>query len=674
MSQSHPPQSSAAKRSASYRQVGLVCLLAVGLVAAAFVAPSVGEFQEPEPSACSIETDGELIPGTDVEITVISPEGPVADVPVELSGEPIGTTDDNGTLETTVPYQYYMDLTADVSDYPECEANRLEEVGETAQDDASANNTVEPPVETAALGAPSPLQVGNVASADTTSEFVPTNATVMVAAPEAADPGEEVEITANVSGVPLEEATVATVPRPSLLPLEQFTDISNRDPIGETDENGTATVSLPADSEQVILAVGRGDIEGFALVDLRLLSASFADDGLILPGDTATVEALEGSDPAADASVEIDGEQVGTTDADGQATVELPQNPFTPITVHTDSQSTSVSLAGYYAGGIGLTAVAGVVLLIATGLAAWARGLRGVLTLYGLLAIPVGVALAYWQFDIRTAVGLAFALTALAVGFWLTRPTADGRPRATTLGERLTRILVALAGRLEALATGVGRLLARFVRWLSAQPRSLRTIARRFRHWLFSLPGTTRRLLIQIRWRAVFGGLSLPLVVGAGFAIDGPTGAAVTALGVGPLYVLAVGYWWVRRRSSEREGSDGEPDLPEPSLETPTQADPVTDLWQAFATQVDPTHWQHRTPEEIERAAVSKGYPTEAVNRFTSLFCEITYGHRPTTVRTVDRARAVAQHLLEDANADTVTHTDGGEPQDDDRTGDGGSR
>ncbi|WP_255681819.1 DUF4129 domain-containing protein [Natrinema sp. SYSU A 869] len=74
------------------------------------------------------------------------------------------------------------------------------------------------------------------------------------------------------------------------------------------------------------------------------------------------------------------------------------------------------------------------------------------------------------------------------------------------------------------------------------------------------------------------------------------------------------------------------------------------ELWRAFARRVAPGRWRTRTPGEIERRALSKGYPREPVRKLTTLFREVEYGGRPRSRSHRERA-AEAYDAVEHARA-----------------------
>ncbi len=704
--------------------MGLCFLLAVGLIAAAFVAPPVAQFQAPEPSACVIETDGDPIPGTQLSILVTSPSGPVADVPVYLSDESVGATNESGVVEATVPYDFMFEVTADISEQSACDVTRdgdADENGVWSADgdvEADPNSTVEivsvnetetgtgtsPSAEThLTSGLTIPLQSidgvgteGDTAT-ETETEIAPTIGTrvltegnLTIDAPETADPGEEVDIRAEISTNPVPDASIRV----------------DGTHAGETDANGTATVALPEDSQNATVTVSRGDFEAQTTVDIQLLELSFADAGLVLPGQPATVEAVEGSEPAPDAPVAVDGERVATTDADGHATVDLPWDPTASVTVQTATQSASVSVLTHHAGNLGAAAVIFVLLTIATAAAAWLDGRRGVVLLYAgstaigavalaarlqtplvtaavafvLLAATTGVAgrLGGWRgvaalygcllvavgtilasrFGPPAAIGVGIGgLLMLAICWlWLSGhgSSADGdsdndgddQPLTDRLYERLTTAVLKTVSQLETVLA----LTPRLGHWLRTQPRSVRRLAGRFGGWLAGIPSAARAGFSRLGRRRLAVIVAFVLAVSVGIVLAGPVGALI-AVGVFlALGVVVLAVRWFRARSTsatDSAASGGHPSTATDGESSGGEGHPpesIPDLWRAFARGVTPT-WETRAPAEIEARAIDQGYPHGPVDGLTTVFCEIEYGDRSPTDAMVARAKAAYAKL-----------------------------
>ncbi|MFC4549783.1 MULTISPECIES: DUF4129 domain-containing protein [Halorussus] len=150
--------------------------------------------------------------------------------------------------------------------------------------------------------------------------------------------------------------------------------------------------------------------------------------------------------------------------------------------------------------------------------------------------------------------------------------------------------------------------------------------------------------------REVGGGLSM-VVGGLGTALGrtarfgfGGLGAAFVAvpralsgLGSGPgllsgvtnnLSVPSFGGKSNSRRSSGGGGSSADADPTEPAPPS------VEEAWETLADRVPGRRRRSRTPGEIARAAVERGYPDDAVRQLTRAFEEVRYGGKPRDDRT----------------------------------------
>jgi hypothetical protein len=219
----------------------------------------------------------QLVPGTTTTLLVLDDDGdPVSGVGVRVNGEPAGTTDEEGLVEVEVPYAERMVVSVESGSVP---ATGAYYSVSAAQDGAS-------------------MSVESEVSIEFGSD---------------PGPGEAVALRAAVSDRPLPDATV-------LVDGEERT---------RTDDDGVATVTMPAATETQV-TVTRGDLEGQR--SLTLASPRIALDGegplgLALPGRAATVVVTESGDSVADAEVRFGGESVGTTDAQGRVNATLPTTP-----------------------------------------------------------------------------------------------------------------------------------------------------------------------------------------------------------------------------------------------------------------------------------------------------------------------------------------------------------
>jgi len=118
--------------------------------------------------------------------------------------------------------------------------------------------------------------------------------------------------------------------------------------VAHTGANGTATVPVPADAEELEVTVRAGDREvelsrdalTEAATDAAPLSAAFVGD--VTAGSDATVEVTRDGDPVADASVAVGGEVVATTDEDGRAEISVPASGSLNVTVRADGDAVTL--------------------------------------------------------------------------------------------------------------------------------------------------------------------------------------------------------------------------------------------------------------------------------------------------------------------------------------------
>lgn len=145
-----------------------------------------------------------------------------------------------------------------------------------------------------------------------------------------ATPGEDATLRVTANGTPVANASVSV----------------NGEPAGTTDADGRLTVAVPADAEELELEVRHGEREGELEVEFeeREDEADESDDveedendesedeseltaefvGDVTPGERATVTVTRDGGPVADATVTLDGEAVGTTNASGRLSFDVP--------------------------------------------------------------------------------------------------------------------------------------------------------------------------------------------------------------------------------------------------------------------------------------------------------------------------------------------------------------
>jgi transglutaminase-like putative cysteine protease len=338
----------------------------------------------------SVELNRTAVPGAPVEVTVTSNGTGVEGVTVAFDGRPVGETDFVGTVTGTVPDtdEFVISVRRDVARIePEEDSGSLAfgggvtlpgrlaaGVGTVAQErDRSPNN-------------------------GTNGTYLQYNETVNVTTEAGVElvgnalPGNEVGVNVFVGDDPLGDARVSV----------------DGEARGRTDELGYTTVELPPSPGPTTVSVEGNPVAGQAVtltgeqtVDLPALTVETdVDWPVAVPLAPTTVEARYGGEPAVGVPVEVDGEQVATTGADGQATVRLPFAQSADIAVGQFGVSNGTTIEGQLtklaliAGGVLFVALA-FLLLSSADIPARAAGLvRARLRVPGRLAAGVLVAVA----------------------------------------------------------------------------------------------------------------------------------------------------------------------------------------------------------------------------------------------------------------------------------------
>ncbi|ERG89741.1 MAG: hypothetical protein J07HX5_01913, partial [halophilic archaeon J07HX5] len=232
-------------------------------------------------------TDGDPGPGAEITLTVTRNGEPVSGVTVELEENVVGTTGENGSLTLTLPGGEADIKAAD----GEAEGESEDEDEDENDESENENSGEERP-----LGATADIENGTV--------------TVSVL----------------LGNDPLENATVT----------------ANQESIGATGPDGTVSFSLP-DQDELEIKIEYNDRE--AELEYELENGQKENEqqegqpgnsedterltlevteGEPAPGAEVTLAVTENEEPASNASVELNGNAVGSTDSDGSITLTLP--------------------------------------------------------------------------------------------------------------------------------------------------------------------------------------------------------------------------------------------------------------------------------------------------------------------------------------------------------------
>ncbi|WP_247002988.1 DUF4129 domain-containing protein [Halosolutus gelatinilyticus] len=615
-----------------------------------------------ESDECVVTLEGDRIPGSEVTANVYGRGEPITDVQVWFNDRSIGRTDELGRVTGEVPYVETLEIRVGTDGCTATEATSW------ASDDSTLNvrdraptapaELTAPAATTSAIGAaaallsqpatrtPSP-STSIVPFADAAARR-PSAAAAIQTATEADESNSTVEyevegdVSIDVRGEPYPGETVAIDAAIEGVPMPQATVSVDGDPVAETDETGTATITVPDDgTDRLDVTVARGDFAGKVTVDVLVLEARIVPDGLApVPGSDGHVAAVIDGDPVGNATVAVGGEERGRTDADGLFAIELPRDPTATVTVSTDSQTATVTLVGQYGA---LALVTSIVTGAAAAVTYRTHGRRGPVVVLGIAAGLLVVLVAeafYGPIGGLVALGAAVAVGAAAV-------LVGGRgpqPRKPAVGDAaggvvawlVDRVLAAV-GLLETLVDRCQRLAGAVRTRLSSVPRSVRELRLALFGRLRSLPeraidlgrrGFARLRAVPIQSLvAVAGAVAL---LAAGFLVRGPVGVALVAaaLAIGAVYVVRSG----RTDEAVTDVDSGTVASPMASGDGPANEGDrpsFRELWRSFAREVAPGRWRTRTPGEIERAALDAGYPRESVRELTTLFREVEYGDRP---------------------------------------------
>lgn len=177
------------------------------------------------------------------------------------------------------------------------------------------------------------------------------------------DDEQETELEATVVGEAKagENATVKVTKNGE--PVENATVKVDGEAVAKTGADGTVTVQVPADAEEVTIEVSTsGESEGEAELELELGEESdegnetdsteaelaLAADGTFAAGEEVTLYVTDGNgDAVENATVELDGEVLGQTNADGELTFTVPDDVTadSKITVTADGESITVDVS-----------------------------------------------------------------------------------------------------------------------------------------------------------------------------------------------------------------------------------------------------------------------------------------------------------------------------------------
>ncbi len=595
---------------------------------------------------CVVAVEGRQVPGATVTVHVWRDGRPAPDHDVWFDGRYVGATDARGQVTGRVPYTRELRVNVSLPDEQSCRFVYAREV-ETTRSVAAPSGASLPDSTTDLLGGAFDGRPGSLLQSGdgNHSGTVPVNGAVNVSVRGEPLPGETVTVVAGVEGVPMRDAAVAV----------------DGERVGRTDATGRYELRIPDDgTERLTVAVARGDFSGSTTVRVQRLAVAVVPSSLLpVPGTRAAVRATAAGEPVAGAAVTVDGRRLGTTDGDGRVRFRLPADPGATVRVRADGRTATTTLWPAYAPTFLAVGLAGLALVGSAAVAYRRRGIRGLghvaAAWFAVAAVISALAVAG-----RTGGLVALALVALAGVAVLLRRRRDAvAGGARTLAAAVAALVEWLLGRalrvtdaLAALAVRARAALDDLRPWLASLPRSASALLGRAAARLRNLPGRVGAALSgRLDGRTVAAAALAVAVVAAATAVGGARGF-LAALGLVVVGVVAV---TIRRRPDDDVGpttADG------PGDDSRDDAGPTTEgrddaasrqslreRWRTFARWVAPTGWRRRTPGEVSREAVERGFPREPVAEFTRLFREVEYGDRPLSRERRDRAEAAFDEL-----------------------------
>jgi len=351
------------------------------------------------------------------------------------------------------------------------------------------------------------------------------------------------------------------------------------DPVGPTNDEGEATLTVPERVGTMSLSAERGPIDVTRDVQIPEPNVRFTS-AVMLPGAPAPVRVTADGAGVPNATVSVPGGGTATTDEDGYARVRLPIDNQATAAVEIDGVRSTAAVGNLYLRlTIAAVVVPGFVLgLVYTYLKFAGRGAKNV------GAVSVGKP---DRPGIMTAlfVGLADGLASVIDLF---RVSSIPRPSVPNLTPERSETGGALS------LSGL----------LSSLPRPTPPSPSSFTLGLFSTGNSES------------GGLSFPTPFGSSRESDDDTDQETASLADDPLGPV---------------GPDAE----------------VRTLWHRFLDRVGVKRRETRTPGQVARRALAAGFPASQVRRLLGIFRRVEYGDQDPSAESVDEARDAANDLLD---------------------------
>ncbi|WEL18705.1 putative membrane protein [Halorhabdus sp. SVX81] len=475
-----------------------------------------------------------------------------------------------------------------------------------------------------------------------------------------------------VSGSPV-PGTRLTVRTESPDPFETNTITVDGEVVGDIESFENLDVRVPYAEEMTIGIQGE---ETSRTVDIET-NATIYEQSAAAPNGTLSITASVETEPVPGAVVTVDGERVGSTDSEGDATVPLPPSAGPveigvergPVTAErvvdvpepTVSFATPMLFPGFPAHVVVSADGAPVsdARVEISGESVATTGGDGRAMVWLPVDDSATVRATVGTESATTTVGnLYFRLAAvvvivpgLVIGGVLTYlKLAALRQRRRAKG--VVAVFVGLAGVLEGLSGAIGRLRRSLADW----PKSVASIGRPS---LSGLGGWRLPAIGTAISMPSLGGIavSLPSFGSLRDAVSGsPNGSSTSRLGPNRLVE-----WLNGDDSEEADDVVEEPtDTDEPAVSL-TPREEIRAAWHGFVDRLDLSRRETVTPGRVARRAIRDGFPADSVRRLLAIVREVEYGGREPSPDRVASARAAAGDLItfEDDEEDPPGAEDG---------------
>ena len=644
-----------------------------------------GQEQEDIPEEYDVELPDEIIPGETITATVTRDGEPVSGATVQFNGETIGETDDAGDVSGEVPFVEELNVTVippndaagtvsagSASRLPSVTSG-LESLNRTVPTDGDFTITIE------AVAIPEkevPLHVtienNSVPEAEIRidDEFVGTTDTDGYLTLELPNEEDEIDVTAkrgelvgtkpleihpiaiNVDDPPIVGSTVTATVSAGDEPIPDAIVVVGNTEVGETDESGQVDIPLPETERQTTLGVTYAEV--YEEISIEVTELSVDIDERPMAGKSVTVNATVGGEPLQGATIVIDGSEAGETGGGGtletslpdttdaipleldyqkhQASTELDVKPVelerldefsfplktSEFAVTWNEEPVSNATIAFGNTEMGTTDSDGLVTArvpITSELVVNAEmnGATAEITIDGLLYKIAGV--------------LLLPLVLLGgLSYWQRHRFVKPAGYLRVFGHHLIRIVAILPRQGLDLLVTLGRWIDRIrERGLLALVDAREWIGKQLQAVKVMVP----RYVTQLKH-------------------------AITSFDLAELRGIftAIRGWFTRKksRSKSKMNADNTHNLSDADQATRERAITVRMVWDRFVATVRPPRMRTKTPGEIKRYAINRGFPQQPVETIVELFRDIEYGKQQPTETDISQAEQALETTKRESN------------------------